>query len=243
MNKIEKIEGDNNAYAEIGSYGHNLNERLLKKEISAEEALDECVSEFENHVFENISEATKEKKYLALCSYLENIVLENTLNDVFENYEIIGVERVFKWTIGKHKMIGIIDAVFKNKVSGDVYLVDHKSASHFLKKNGEPLKNSQENFELYKKQMYLYADAMKKTLGYFPKYIVWNHFLDEGKLTIIPFDIDEYNEAIHWVKETIKQIYSDTEFTAKYDYMRCNEFCNYRNGYCEFKELLMEEEE
>ena len=62
-----------------------------------------------------------------------------------EKYEIIGVELKLEFKIGKYKFVGYADLVVRNKESGEVILVDHKQATHFMKKDGTPLKNQLEN--------------------------------------------------------------------------------------------------
>lgn len=237
MNKIEGIRGDGNAYAEIGTYAHKLNEKLFKRKATVEEVLEECIENFDDNVTEYISDDNKAKKYIALCEYFSDFN-EKLLTD----YEVLYVEKKFEWPLDKYRLVGVADLILKNKKDGKIYLVDHKSSMHFLKKNGEPLKSMMQTYMKYKIQMYMYADAMKKVLGYYPDYIVWNHFLDDGQLTVIPFNENDLKDTISWVKDTIEKIYADEEFAAVYDYMHCNNFCNYRNGYCEYKDFLREEQ-
>ena len=238
IKKIEGIIGDTNAAAEIGSYGHDLNERLFKQRISAQEALDECVYEFDDHVTEYISETNKSKKYMALCEYLSEFD-----ESIFDRFDVLEVEEKHVWMVGDYKFIGIVDLLLQEKATGKVYLIDHKSASHFLKKDGSPLKNMESAFKKYSKQMYLYADAIHQRHGRYPDYIVWNHFLDKGKTTVIPFEEKGVKEATDWVVDTINRIYKDTDFLPMQDYVRCNLLCDYRNGLCEYKELGEGEEE
>lgn len=238
LNKIMDIKGDGNAHSQIGSFGHELFEQLYKKEITKQEALEKCVDDFDINVTYEISEASYDRKYFALSEAIENF--DET---VFDKYEILGVEKQMFWNVGKYRMVGVADLILKDKKTGDVLLVDHKSASHFLKKNGTPLKNMEDSYELYKKQMYLYAYAMKETMGILPNKIVWNHFLDGGKQTVIDFNEEDMNKAIAWALDTIERIYATEDFTAEYSYMMCSTLCNYRNGDCEWKDFLREEEE
>lgn len=236
LKKILGIEGANNAFAEIGSYGHYLNEQIFKKSMTVQQALDDCVENFDDHVFEYISDSSKEKKCMALCDYLTDF--DETYE---ERFEVIAVEIELHWKIRRHKCIGYPDLILRNKDNGKIYLVDHKSAGHFMKKDGTPLKNQEENFYAYLHQMYLYCDAIKKKLGLQVDYIVWSHFLDNGSVTVIPFNEDDYNDSLKWVVDTIKKIYKESEFEAKENYMMCFKLCNFRDGDCEYKELRMEE--
>ena len=239
MNKIQMIKGDGNAYAEIGSFGHQLCENYLKDKATLEEVLIDCIENFDDHVTYEITESSKEKKYMALCEFLSGFDKE----EFDKTYEILAVEKRFHWKIGKHKMVGVADLILRRKSDNKIILVDHKSSDHFLKKNGEVLKSKEDVYRKYVRQMYIYADAMKHSedFGFFPDYIVWNHFLDEGRLTVVPFDKDVYDESIQWVLDTIKKIYKDTEFLPHMSYVMCNQLCNYRDGYCEY--MLIEDEE
>ena len=241
MRKIQGIKGDGNAFAEIGSFGHELCADYLSGKATLDETLSSCVDDFDDRVTYEISEASKDKKYFALCDFFASFD-----EDDFESkYEVLGVEKRFKWEIDGHKMVGIADLILKRKSDGKIILVDHKSSGHFLKKDGKPLKTMQESFEKYKHQMYMYADAMKKSndFGCFPDYIVWNHFLDDGQLTIIPFKTEEYEETINWVVDTINKIYECEEFLPHISYIMCNQLCDYRDGYCEYMLIDYDEDD
>lgn len=227
----KKICGDigvDNAYAEIGRYGHEINEKIFKKEITVDDALNEWIEEFENHVFNYISDNSKEKKFLAFCYYL-SIFDEK----YYKKYEVLGVEVEFHWKIGRHKCIGFVDLILKDKVTGDILLIDHKSAPPFFGKKGGLLKSQTENFNTYSKQMYMYCQPIYEKYKTFPKKIIWNHMFDDAR-TIIDFDMKEYEKTLDWFKKTVQKIYKDTKFEPCKSYMMCNQLCNYRMD-CEYK--------
>lgn len=230
LNKIEGEKGISNGYAQSGNYGHEALEQIFTKKVTPEEALQNCVNEFEDYVTEYISEDSLQKKMDALCQYLADLDIDS----FFEKYEVLGVEKRFKWKISFFNMIGFADLILRRKSDGKVILVDHKSAGHFMKADGKtPLKNQIDNFTTYKKQMYLYADAMKKTMGFYPDLIVWNHFLDGGKKTVIEFNEKDLEESLKWAENIVDQMYNDEEFVENQSYMMCNVLCNYRDM-CEY---------
>ena len=231
LKKIEKEQGISNGYAQVGDYGHEIFADLFAKKITQDEALDKCANDLEGSITEEMSDKSLQKKIAALCQYVSDLDLEA----FFKKYEVIGIEKKFNWKIDNHRMIGFADLILRNKSDGKVILVDHKSAGHFMKKDGvTPLKNQIENFNTYKKQMYLYADAMKKVMGFYPDLIVWNHFLDAGKKTVIGFNQKDLEESLVWALDIIDKMYSDEEFLENQNYMMCNVLCEYRDS-CVYK--------
>lgn len=231
---LKKIEGDTgieNSYAQSGSYGHGLFQEIFTKKITPQEALDRCVEEFEYFVTEYMPPETLQKKKAALCDYLASL----DIDEFFDKYNVLGVEKKFVWNIDDIKMIGFADLILQRKKDKKIVLVDHKSSSHFMQADGKtPLRSKQHELSVYKKQMYLYADAMIKTMDMKPDLIVWNHFLDGGKKSVIAFNEDDMTASIEWVKDVVKRIYSDEEFNANKSYMMCNMLCDFREM-CEYR--------
>jgi len=238
---LEYLENDpdrpkqDNFYAENGSACHTVFEELLNKKISlndAGEKYSELFSEIEEQTRESIMDSTFEK-----C--MDYIV---SLQPLPEKYEILGVEKRLKFKIDHYKFVGFADLILRDKETGEVILVDHKSSKHFFKKDGvTPLKNTEEEFLSYKKQMYLYAKGIKDCMGLQVDKIVWHHFKDGGALSVIPFKQEELDGTIDWVIETIAKIKADDEFPPKLSHFRCQELCPYRST-CEYLEAEDEEE-
>ena len=231
LKKIEGEQGETNGFAEIGRYGHKFLEQIFSHQMTPEVALEECIDGFEDQNIGDLSESSSQKKFDALCEYLANL----DIDEFDEKYDVLGVEKYFKWDIDGHKMIGFADLILKRKSDGKIILVDHKSAGHFMQRDGKtPLKNQADALSAYTKQMYLYADAMNKTMGMYPDLIVWNHFLDGGKKSILKFDQNELNNAIEWAKNIIDEIYHDEEFIDNQSYVMCNLLCPYKDM-CEYR--------
>lgn len=228
LKKICELLGINNAYAEIGKYGHHINENIFKKTMKLDEALNEWIEEFNDHVFEYISESSKEKKYLAFCDYL--CAFDETR---LAKYEILGVEVEFHWEIGKYKCIGFADLILQDKETKEILLIDHKSAPPFYGKKGKLLKAQTDNFYTYSKQMYMYCKPIYEKYGKYPSKIIWNHIFDDER-TVIDFNMEDYEKTLEWFKKTVQKIYKDTKFEPCKSYMMCNQLCNFRMD-CEYK--------
>lgn len=238
MKKIENLVGDSNAYAEIGKYGHELNEKIFKRQLTVQQVLEACVENFDDCIMEYISDSSREKKYLAMCDYFSSFD-----ESFWDKFEVIAAEEEFHWKIGKYKCIGYADLILRRKNDLKIFLIDHKSAPHFFKKDGTPLKAQTDNYLAYKNQMYMYADAMKNKYGFYPDYLVWNHFLDNGTITMIPFLEEELQSTLIWFKDIVQRIYKDKTFEAIENFIMCNQLCDYRNGFCEYKDMWREERE
>lgn len=231
---IEEREGEQNFYAANGKLMHEVFEKLLNKEISLDECTEYYAENFDyidEYVKDSIRENTFEKCINYLCDTQE-------LNS---DYEVLGIEQKLDFKIGKYNFVGYADLILRDIKNNEVILVDHKQASHFLKKDGTPLKNQLDNYNAYKHQMYIYCKGIKDCLGIEVNKLCWHHFKDDGQLTVIPFNQEEYDETIEWTVNTIEKIKKDKSFEANKQFMMCYQLCDYRND-CEYKEEVEDEE-
>lgn len=225
---IEQRDGESNYYAANGKCMHEVFEAILTNQIPLDECT-QCYADKYDLICETTKQSTMDSTYEKCMDYL------CTIDGIdLEKYEILGVELKLDFNIGKYKFVGYADLVVKNKKSGEVILVDHKQATHFMKKDGTPLKNQLENFLAYRHQMYIYCKGLKDCFGIDVNKIIWHHFKDNGELTIIPFEIDEYEETLQWAVNTIEKIKRDKKFLNKRSYVLCSSLCDYRND-CEYK--------
>lgn len=227
LKKICEELGIENAFSSIGKFSHNINEKIFKQEYTIDEALADWIENYEDNIFGYISENSKEKKYVAFCDYLANF------DELYiEKYNVLEVETKFNWKIGKYNCVGLTDLVLQEKETGDILLIDHKSAPPFFGKKGGLLKSQAENFEAYSKQMYMYCKPIQEKYKTYPKKIIWNHMFNDER-TVIDFKIEDYEKTLDWFKKTVRKIYNDTKFDACKSYMMCNQLCNYRLD-CEY---------
>lgn len=225
---IEQRDGESNYYAANGKCMHEVFEAILTNQIPLDECT-QCYADKYDLICETTKQSTMDSTYEKCIDYL------CTIDGIdLEKYEILGVELKLDFNIGKYKFVGYADLVVKNKKSGEVILVDHKQATHFMKKDGTPLKNQLENFLAYRHQMYIYCKGLKDCFGIDVNKIIWHHFKDNGELTIIPFEADEYEETLQWAANTIEKIKKDKKFLNKRSYVLCSSLCDYRND-CEYK--------
>ena len=231
---LKKIDGtelnEGNFYSDAGGYMHEILEMLFSNKLTPDEAIDYYMDNYANNVVYETKQSTMEKKYNQAIDFLAVFDMHQ-----LDNYEVLGVEKEVHFEIGEYHFIGFIDLLLRNKTTGKIIIVDHKSSDHFLKKDGSPLKNQQANFEAYSKQMYLYSKAVYDEYGEYPDRIIWNHFFDQ-QVTNIPFKYEDYCATQQWALDIIHRIYADENYEAVPNYMMCKVLCGFRNSCCYAKE-------
>ena len=233
VNDDKQYLDEGNYYAESGSFVHEVLAKIYKKELSSDEAIDYFIDNYERSItyetYKNAMDSTFEK-----CS---NYFTEKKF-EWCSKYKKLGIEKKVTFDIQGYKFICYIDLLLHNKKTDEIILVDHKSSKYPFKKNGEVLKGSKDIFEKYKKQMYIYSNAIYSVLNRYPDKIIWNHFKDGGKLAVIPFDIDDYTKSIDWAIDTIHNIEKDEDWEEDRDIFFCDNLCGFRDS-CEYN--LMEQ--
>ena len=219
---------EGNYYAEVGGYVHLIHEKIFNGELDVGDSSKYFVDNFDDNVFYETYQSAMDKTYEACADYFATVDFD-WLND----YVILGVEQEINIEINGYKFIGYIDLLLRNKETREIYIVDHKSSAYPFKKDGKTiLKKSEGDFSKYRRQMYLYCKYVFETYGEFPALIVWNHFKDQ-KVAKIPFNKDEYEEALFWFENVIHNIEQDENFEANIEYFYCTQLCEFR-GSCEY---------
>lgn len=203
LERIQKVEKVQNAFAEWGSFMHSILERYFKGEIDIFDLLDVYEKEYKRRVqcafpFNKYADLSS-RYYEAGLNYLSNF------NGLSPKFEILGIEDKAILTIGKRKFIGYIDLILRHRDTKSIVIVDHKSKSSF--------KNQKELNE-YLRQLYLYSLYVKEKYGEYPESLMFN-MVRAGDKVSHPFSEDRLNEAVDWFLSTIDLIYSDLKFEDK----------------------------
>ena len=109
-----------NAFAQSGSYVHNILERCYKGELYEFELADE----FEEHYSEYVTE--KFPFFNMAKSYYDTSLAYLQTFEIDDNYETVGVEKRINCEIGGYKFTGIIDLLLRDKADGRLIICDHK---------------------------------------------------------------------------------------------------------------------
>ena len=225
-------EGSPNFFGQYGSFIHSILEKYERGELSIFEISQFYIDNFNNY----ITCDAPNNKYVSIrdtyfdkgLNYLDNIDL------VLDKYFILGIEKEVKFNIGKYEMIGYIDLLLEDKITHDITILDHKSASIKFKKNGDVSKSDLGHVLNFKRQLYLYSLSVFDEYGKYPKYLEWNLFKDCNKLNV-EFDIEEFNQAIKWAEDTVGQIENETLWLPNPSQFFCYNICDMRFCACEYK--------
>lgn len=219
---------EGNFYAENGSYVHEILEKIFKGILQTDEAAEYYLNHFDENVFYKTRQSIMDKKINASIDYLANVDF-----GWMDGYEILGVEKELKFKIGEHDMIAYVDLLLREKDTGKIIVIDHKSGAYPLTKTGKIAKNYEKTFDGYRHQAYIYAHGIYAEYNTFPTFFCWNHFTDGGRFVELPFSEDDYRETLNWVEETITEAENETEFPENRDFFYCTQLCGFRKS-CEY---------
>lgn len=202
---LDQSEEDN-AFAQHGKFAHSILERCLKGELFPFELADIYESEYKENVTQPFPYANIAKSfYDKTLSYFQNY-------DDFEG-EIVAVEEKLETKFGDYDFIGYADLILKDK-QGYV-LVDHKSHAAF--------KSKAERFE-YFKQLYLYAECIKRKYGEYPYKLMFNMFRIP-KLEEELFMLSQCKDTVIWFQDAVTNILHNTDWDCEVDSWYCSQLC------------------
>ena len=114
--------------------------------------------------------------------------------------------------------MGIADLVLRDRNTGGIIVIDHKS------KSMNSMKKSQyENT----RQLYTYAAYVKERFGEFPTLLRFNMFR-YGENIDEPFAMERYEETMDWIERTIAQIKAEREWRVSSSGYFCRFICSTR---------------
>ena len=232
LHYIECCKSESGFFSEYGSLMHSILEKYAKGELS----IFDLNQYYEEHFNEVIVHDAPPNNYVDIrqsyfekgLEYLDNIDLD------FSQYEILGVEKKIEFELFNKHFIGFIDLLLKDKNTEDIIIVDHKSASIKMLKNGSVSKSDKKHFLDFQRQLALYSIPVFKEYGKVSK-LRWNMFKDRTWIEI-PWSRDIVDEAVKWAGDTIELIENEKDWlpnTSNSYY--CRYLCGQRNSACEYK--------
>lgn len=221
----DHVAQEENAFALYGSFAHKLIELYCKGEIPDFALAEEYKNNYDDAVtrpWPPFPKGMPQKYYEQGLQYFENF------SGFGDNFEILSVEEKFELDIGGYPFVGIADLVLRDKTTGEITVIDHKSKSSSTMAKDLPT---------YRKQLYIYAAYVKQRWGVWPKYLKFNLFRENEWVTE-EFDEATYNQVIQWVIDTIEAILSETEWKVSPNSYFCRFVCGC-SGSCPARDVIM----
>lgn len=216
---IKKFKGEQNAFSASGTFSHSILERYANGELYIWDLLDEFIDNYD----EQVPYRFPPNRYVDLGDKNYNAGVEYFTS--FEGFDdigkIIGVELEVdtnledKKSNKKYKFTGFVDLLLEK--DNEYIVLDHKSKGKF---------NSKREQSEYTRQLYVYAKYVKEKYGKFPKELIFNMF-NAGEYIRIPFNLNDYNEAINWCVSTINEVYDELDFDKNVNDFFCSYLCNH----------------
>lgn len=229
---IDCNKSENGFFGEYGSLIHKILEKYEKGELS----LFELNDYYEEHFSENVPHDAPPNKYVDIKQsyYEKGLDYFNNIDLDLDKYEVLGVEKEVRFQIAGKDFVGYIDLLLKEKETGKIIILDHKSASIKILKNGKVSKSDQEHVREFIRQLCLYAIPVIEEYGHVDE-LWWNLFKDKNWLKM-PFNKEDYNEAIQWAEDTLTLIENEKDWLPNNSSSYyCNYLCGQRNNACEYK--------
>lgn len=207
--------GMENAFGQYGTLGHKLIEEWAKGQLAAQDMAKEWDERYPRYITASFPPFPRDmplKSYQAGLEYFKNF---NGFGDI----EILEVEEKFSINFGPHVFHGIADLVYRERDTGKLVIMDHKSKS---------ASSMKKDFPIYKQQLYLYAAHVMEKFGDYPDVLKFNMF-KAGTMIDIPFDLKDYVDALRWATDIIEEAYMTDEWEAHFNSYRCSFICDMRD--------------
>lgn len=212
-------------FSQYGSLMHSILEGYYKGDLPEFCLADEWRSRYESEVTVAPPPFPKgfgEKNYDAAVRYLEDFP------GLPSGAEVISVEQKFVIDIGGYPVSGIADLVVGYPEDNEVIIVDHKTKSAASMKK---------EYQLYRKQLYLYAIWFKEWSGSYPTKLRFN-MVKDGTFIDEEFDESMVEETKQWFIDGIHKIEACDVFgnwqdcITQEEYDKCKEpyFCKWICG-------------
>lgn len=203
-----------NAWAEFGTLCHSLLEEYGNGTLTAEMLVPEYKKRYPTeviHQFPPVGKGNYGEK-----TYNEGLEYFSQFSGFGDEYDVVSTEEKFLIEVRGYKIAGISDLVLRNKETGKLIVVDHKTKG---------ASSMRKDISTFKKQLYLYAEHVKQKYGEYPDELRFN--MIRNKDTIAEkFSIDKLEEMKDWVEETIDIICLEDEFAPNPNMFYCRHICS-----------------
>ena len=234
LHYIKCNKGTDSFYGVLGAFCHSILEQYAHGKLDVFELAKYYEDNFDEIV--NIDAPYNKYKDLKEDSYYKCLEYFQNIQPLPDKYEVLGIEKEVHFEIDERPFVGYIDLLLRDKETGEIIIVDHKSGSIKLTKNGQVSKSKKEQEHLleFKRQLYLYSIPVIEEYGKVDK-LCWNLFKD-GNVLVIQWDAKEFESAKQWAESQIKNLYDRDDWPPLIDADKnfyCYNLCGQRE-ICEY---------
>ena len=218
--KVASVEPVDNCFSQAGTLAHQILADWAQGKITKGEMCLQWIKRFPVEV------TAEFPRYLAAKGYGSKL-FDSVLRyfegfDGFPDYEIVGVEQEFTSMLAGERFVGVIDLILRDKATGGLMIVDHKSAS---------LSTFRKSKDKMYRQLLLYSKYVADNYGAFPEKLAFNLF-KEGVMDVRPFTSEDYMAARLWAEKLIiemKEKELTDWFETKPEFFNCTNLCSCRH--------------
>ena len=208
LQRIERLGQKSNGFAEQGTLIHDLIDQWAKGVLKKSDLVSEYQRRYPEEVVTQFprmlaAKGYAEKAYQAGLQYFENF-------DEFDDLEIIGTETKFETLLCGRRFVGIVDMVARDKATGELVVLDHKSKSYTSFTKSED--------EMWRQQL-IYSQYVYEKYGRYPDLLSFNLFKENGMRITKPFIRREYDDAQAWAGDLMSRM----ESNEMLDWLSCKE--------------------
>ena len=223
LQKVAAVQPIENGFAQAGTLAHSILAGWAKGDIPKKDMPLLWIDRFTKEVTAEFPRYLAAKGYAA--KLFDSVLRYFEAFDGFPSFDVVGAEKEFVSSIAGEKLVGIIDLILRDKDTGGLMIVDHKSASLSSFRKGRD--------QMYR-QLLLYAKYCADMLGTFPEKLAFNLF-KEGLLDTRVFSAEDYMAARIWAEAVISEMKRkdlDDWFETRPEFFRCTNLCSCRNECC-----------
>jgi ATP-dependent exoDNAse (exonuclease V) beta subunit len=220
-----------NFFSDFGTLNHDVLERFFTGELEDYELSQYFLSNYKDAVKTPAppSYSNPEQRYFDEGQhFFDNFSFNKG------DYDVLVVEDKIDFEIGNIMVVAKPDLVLREKANNKYILYDYKTAMPFkTDRNGKETVDK-EKIEGYKKQMFIYAYALRNHRSMPIEEInIW--FTRADRIHTIPWSSEEEEASVGWFVSTVKSIRDDETFVPNNtNPYFCNNLCGVRN-FCEYK--------
>ena len=211
---LDEVEEHNNAFAEYGTLCHSCLEHYMKGETPVFALAEEFEERYDSEVTGMWPPfpAGLGGKY-----FQQGLQFFSNWDGIDEDqFEIVDSEKKFAVDVDGNIVVGVIDAVLRNKETGRLVIWDWKSKSYAQMKK---------DLNEYRHQLYIYAMGCREIYGEYPESIAF-YLFREDKMVSEPFSDERLEETRRWIVDTIARIKASSEYVVSPSGYFCKYICS-----------------